>query len=369
MSIKNIEFKLELEGHGIVNYDGKEQKYLFGKRENNPTYNQKVKHLSTINDNVAFGKKDFFLDENGNLDYRIKISSNCLRHEIFYKDIPCFSPNVLINEYTRLNYCASPAILLRGEMLANEKNTYIRKSPITITHALSTTNELSYTDTCTRTMEKTIKKETDDKSDTSFYNRETVGNIKYEAEGVIDLSVLQFLSADDVASRRFLNADEYNIFKSILQSRLPSYNSDLKYYQYKTSIVSLPELGALLSNDDINVLVKYFFKNTLGFYIKRNNSFAKCSGLKIRLIDDNINHNNTEWITINSIEDIDALNFESEIFYDEVDEAKALEYNQMNKKIKAEIDSNVKAKKAAKDATNKAKRDSKKNNNNSTENE
>lgn len=348
MKIKNIEFQLELEGHGIVNYDGKEQKWLFTKRENNPDYNQKVKHLSTMKENVAFGKKDFFLDENGNLDYRIKISSNCLRHEIFYKDIPCFSPNVLINDFTRLNYCASPAVLLRGEMLVNEKNTFVRKSPITITHALSTTNELSYTDTCTRNMQKTEKVEIGDKSDTSFYNRETIGDVKYKAEGTIDLSVLQFLSADDVASRRFLNADEYNSFKTILQSRMPNYNSDLKYYQYKTSVVHLPELGALLSNDNIVELVKYFFGSVVNINIKRNNSYARFTGLKIRLIDDNINRNNIEWIEIKSIKDIENLiNFDSEIFYTEVDEAEVREYNEKNININAEIKKKVDEKKAA----------------------
>ena len=348
MSIKYIEFQLELEGQGVVNYDGKEQKFLFHKRENNPTYNQKVKHLATINDNVAFAKKAFFLDENGNLDYKIKISSNCLRHAIFNKDIPCFSPNVLINDFTRLNYIASPAILLRGEMLANDKNTYIRKSAISLTDALSTTNGLSYADTCTRNMQKIEKEETTDKSGTSFFSRETIGDIKYKVEGEIDLSVLQFLSADDVASRRFLNADEYEQFKMFLQTRMPSFKSDLKYYQYKTSVVHLPELGALLSNDDLIYLVKYFFESVININIKRNNSYARFSSLKIRMIEDNINRDKSKWIEIKSIEDINNISFESEVFYSEVSESDVKEYNETNQKINEEIKKNQKATKAAK---------------------
>lgn len=357
MSIKHIEFQLELEGHGVVNYDRKEQKVLFHKRENNSTYNQKVKHLATTNDNVAFAKKDFFLDENGNLNYKIKISSNCLRHEIFYKDIPCFSPNVLINDFTRLNYIASPVVLLRGEMLANEKNTYIRKSAISLTHALSTTNELSYADTCTRNMQKIEKEETTDKSGTSFFSRETIGDIKYKAEGDIDLSVLQFLSADDVASRRFLNADEYEQFKIFLQTRMPSFNSDLKYYQYKTSVVHLPELGALLSNDDLIYLVKYFFESVVNINIKRNNSYARFSGLKIRMIEDNINRDKSKWIEIKSIEDINNISFESEVFYSEVSESDVKEYNERNRKIREEIEKNQKAAKVAKSDKKKDKKD------------
>lgn len=348
MSIKCIEFQLELEGQGVVNYDGKEQKYLFYQRKDNPTYNQKVKHLATNNENLTFAKKTFFLDENGNLDYKIKISSNCLRHAIFYKDIPCFSPNVLINDFTRLNYIASPVVLLRGEMLANKKNTYIRKSAISLTDGLSTTNGLSYADTCTRNMQKIEKEETTDKSGTSFFSRETIGDIKYKAEGEIDLSVLQFLSADDVANRRFLNADEYEQFKMFLQTRMPSFKSDLKYYQYKTSVVHLPELGALLSNDDLIYLVKYFFESVININIKRNNSYAKFSGLKIRMIEDNINRAKSKWIEIKSIEDINNISFESEVFYSEVSESDVKEYNETNQKINEEIKKNEKAAKADK---------------------
>lgn len=348
MSIKYIEFQLELEGQGVVNYDGKEQKDLFYQRKNNPTYNQKVRHFTTSNENVTFAKKAFFLDENGNLDYKIKISSNCLRHAIFYKDIPWFSPNVLINDFTRLNYIATPAILLRGEMLANKKNTYIRKSAISLTDGLSTTNGLSYTDTCTRNMQKIEKEETTDKSGISFFRRETIGKIKYMAEGEIDLSVLQFLSADDVATRRFLNADEYEQFKMFLQTRMPSFNSDLKYYQYKTSDVYLPELGALLSNDDLIYLVKYFFESVVNINIRRNNSYARFSGLKIRMIEDNINRDKSKWIEIKSIEDINNISFESEVFYSEVSESDVKEYNETNQKINEEIKKNEKAVKAAK---------------------
>lgn len=348
MSIQYIEFQLELEGQGVVNYDGKGQKFLFHKRENNPTYNQKVKHLATTNDNVSFAKKVFFLDENGNLDYKIKISSNCLRHAIFKNNIPWFSPNVLINDFTRLNYIASPAVLLRGELLANEKNIYIRKSAISLTHGLSTTNGLSYADTCTRNMQKIEKEETTDKSGTSFFSRETIGDIKYKAKGKIDLRFLQFLSADDVASRRFLNADEYEQFKKILQTKMPSFNSDLKYYQYKTSDVYSPELGALLSNDDLIYLVKYFFESVVNIHITRNNSYARFSGLKIRMIEDNINRDKSKWIEIKSIEDINNISFESEVFYSEVSESDVKKYNETNQKIKEEIKKNQKAVKSDK---------------------
>lgn len=348
MSIQCIEFQLELEGQGVVNYDGKGQKFLFHKRENNPTYNQKVKHLATTNDNVAFAKKVFFLDENGNLDYKIKISSGCLRHAIFYKNIPWFSPNVLINDFTRLNYIATPAILLRGELLANEKNTYVRKSAISLTDGLATTNGLSYADTCTRNMQKIEKEETTDKSGTSFFSRETIGKIKYMAEGEIDLSVLQFLSADDVATRRFLNADEYEQFKIFLQTRMPSFNSDLKYYRYKTNDACVPELGALLSNDDLIYLVRYFFESVVNINIRRNNSYARFSGLKIRMIEGDTNRDKSKWVEIKSIEDINNISFESEVFYSEVSESVAIEYNETNKKINEEIKKNQKAAKVAK---------------------
>ena len=79
--IKTIQFKLNLTGDGIVNFDSNEQKWIH--------INNTTGLSGNRNDNVSYAKKNFYktnkLDKDSKeiLDYKIKISSDCLKKAIF----------------------------------------------------------------------------------------------------------------------------------------------------------------------------------------------------------------------------------------------------------------------------------------------
>jgi hypothetical protein len=136
--LKSILFKGTIKGNGIVNYDGKGQKWML------------IKHKSSEGgselkfDNFKVAKHAFIKtgnDDNGKPQYdvRLKISSNCLRNAIFQEDQP-FQNSMILHSKKLLNMSiASVASLLRGYMFEQEGFTGLkRKSPVIITDAEQT---------------------------------------------------------------------------------------------------------------------------------------------------------------------------------------------------------------------------------------
>lgn len=343
--VKNILLKLELEGQGIVNYDSNDQKWVL----NQTHLKNNGKH-----GNVSYAKKNFYKDENDELTYKIKISSDSLKHDMFKSDLIAQTPNISYHPTLLYNYIASPLSIIRGYLFANTKETLKRKGAITLCDAEQTCDAMSTINVFSRSGEKKVGEVNDDKGDTTFYAKETVGKIKYESIGNIDLMGLQFISCDSVFDRYSFNPDYYNLYKQFLTQKIPNFNSELGYYQQKNSSIEIPEYGVLLNEENVVYLVKESLKKLLAINIKRKDSYAKVSTLKIKLVEKpneerfNIEDN---WITINSDEDIDKLDFEPYMFYSLVDYDKA-------KKDRIEIEKEIE--KALKDEKKKENKKSKK---------
>ena len=133
--VKNVLFRTKIKGNGVVNFDSSEQKFMFNSTD---LHNMKTRH-----DNVSFAKKKFY-KEDDKLTYKLSISSDCLRHDIFKEDVLVQSPNVLNSKHVLYSFIASPASLLRGYLFANQTETLKRKGALTITDAEQTCNAVSY---------------------------------------------------------------------------------------------------------------------------------------------------------------------------------------------------------------------------------
>jgi hypothetical protein len=320
--IKNLLFTLELEGKGVVNMDSNDQKYVLGKT-----------HLRARNENVSFAKKSFTVNDNSDdkndIDYKLKISHDCIGHDMFKRDMVSNVPNVVHHDLLLYTFLASPVSIIRGYMLANKKETLKRTGGFHLCDAIQTCNAKSILEVGARAGEKMSKDGTDDKSDNTFFYRETVGDIEYSAKGDIDLMAYQFISCDNIFDRYSFNPDMYKYYKEFLKKKMPDFNSELGYYQLRDSIIQIPEYGVLLSNENVVFLVKETLKRLLGIDIKRKGAYAKVNSLKIKLVKDptvDTYNNPDNWIVIKNNADIDALNFDVEFFYDsnDFDEAKAL---------------------------------------------
>ena len=363
--VKSILLKIELNGRGIVNYDSNDQKSL---------YNDYLKNLDGPTDfkntnNISFAKKNFTKSSDGNIDYKLKISSQCLRNKIFdYVQ----SPNIMHHKELFLSLIASQESIVRGYTYAVNKNDGVsikRSSALMLTDAEQTNDAKSNIEFFARSGEKIKKESVDSKSDTSIFSKETVGDIEYSSIGAIDLMQLQFVSCSEIFDRLALDPDLFDVYAELLRKRLPNFNSTLNYYTIKNSVVELPERGFLFSEENIVELTKWTLRKILNLKINRTNAFAHIKNVKIKLVEnvleDKLN-SETGWIDLTN-ETIDSLTFEPEIFYQIFDEEKANDILSKIKEQRLSLDKkDVDRKNEAKSKKNKYKKSSESEN---TENE
>lgn len=311
--VKNILFKMDMVGNGIVNFAGNEQMYL------NNLYCKETGNKYIKDNNVSLAKSNYYLID-GKIDKKIIISANCLRYHLFLDTITNQTPNTISSKYLLTSMLASPALLIRGYTQTEiNTNGFKRKSALNITSAEQTSGSIP---TIHPFIQGGGKKSADDRTSNSFFFKETVGDISYSTKGNIDLMALQFISTDEVFDRLAFNPDLFEIYSKLLKSRMQSFNSTLKHYKIINSVTEHPELGALLSNEDILFLVKHTLKRMLNLSMRTSDSYAETSKLYIKFVYDVIDNklnNNEGWIEITN-DYIDNLTFDSEIFYEEVDE-------------------------------------------------
>jgi hypothetical protein len=303
---KNILFRMKLKGNGIVNFDSSDQKFMYN--------GTNLNNMKTMHDNTSYAKKKFYRDGEKTL-YKISISSDCIRHDVFKEDVLFQSPNVINNEHLLYSFIASPASIIRGYLFANEKETLKRKGALCITDAEQTNNAVSTIETFSRSG---LKNTDTEKTDNSFYKKEVVGDIEYAAIGNIDLMQLQFISCDQIFDRFSFNPDMYNIYKQFLKTKMPSFDSELGYYQIKGSVVELSEYGFKLNNDNVQILVRELFERLLKLNIRRKGAYAATAELEYKIVYDVIDDtyaNEDGWIKITNRKDLAAISFESEDFY------------------------------------------------------
>ena len=306
--LKSILFKGTIKGNGIVNYDGKDQKWMLRKHKADEggsalTFdNFKVaKHAYTKIGEDANGKPLY--------DVRLKISSNCLRNAIFKEDHP-FQNSMILHSKRLLNMSiASVAGLLRGYMFEQEGFSGLkRKSPVIITDAEQTAGELSTIDLHTTSGAKRTKESEDDASDTSLFYKETVGDVEYSFKGAINLADLQFISLSDAFDRMAVNPDEFETFyRPNLEKSVGEKVADPGFYLMNSAVNAIPEEGVLLSQTQTAFLVKEFLKRLLALTITRNASgYAGLSSLQIKYVNDPIidkMNDDSGWLPVKKVED------------------------------------------------------------------
>ena len=347
-TVKNILLRIKLAGYGIVNYDGGDQKWVFGQTELN--------HMKTRHDNVTYAKKNFYENSEGETEYKIKISSDCLKHSIFEKEIPFQSPNISHEEAILYSFIGSPAYILRGGFHEFGKGSGVafkRKAPFQINDAEQILDSeglkaISTLETFAKSGRKRTDNTIDDKSDNTFFKKETVGNIEYFTEGFIDLAQLQFVSTDIIFDRLAFSADKFKLFSRFLSTRMENFNSELGYYGMKNSDVLIPEYGFKFSNDNVVFLVQHLFKSILDLKIGRKSASAVTEEFEYKLVYDTIEdtkYNENGWVSVKNASDIENINFEVEDFYIQYEAGKAKELRELIEENSKKQDAQSSAKK------------------------
>lgn len=352
--VKHISFKVEFEGHDIVNYDSGDQKYLWNRehfKEGNENF------FISRNDNNMYAKKHYYRDDNGVLKYTIKVSSDALRNSIFRGDAIAVNPSIVHHKVLLNQFIGSSLGLIRGYMFSSKNEVTTKsKSTLTITSAIQTNNAESYMEFHSRSGEKKVGDDSEG-GDTTLFNKENIGDITYKSRGFINLQALEFLSCDPIFDRYSFNADDFEILRMFLDRNLPNFDSELGYYKLSTSAIDVAEYGVKFNNENIVFLVKEALKRILNISIERSGGYLKTKNLSIQLIVDPLNPKENIDIEINDFNDINNLSFEIEESYVLFDEKEAIEQRALiEKAIKLKAEEAKEAKRLKAEEVKEAKR-------------
>lgn len=205
--VKNVKFNLTWKGEGCVNYNGSEH--------SNELYKAGVKcptHLENgeikKNANVLFGKSNFYkvTDDKGNEKViRVpKVSANCIRNAMF-NNVKYFNPQVFYNPAICANFITSPAGFMKGHMLTPTNGSYTRSSCVMVSDLVAK-DAVYGMETFTN---GSAVDENGNKSETSLFNKETLGEVTYTSTVVFDVAKAQFLCLDPQFGQQSLPSEVY----------------------------------------------------------------------------------------------------------------------------------------------------------------
>jgi len=370
-TVRSILIRGTIKGQGIVNYGGKESKFL-----NRKLYPDQASVFR--NDNwkaakVSITQEGTRENRDGkvfpNLIARIKISAACLRSAIFGEDQPHHNPGILHAPIVLVRFLASTAALLRGYMLESKGVTGLkRKSPIILTDAVQTNHSVPVFEPLTARVPKNSNSN-DGKSpeeietadgNTSLSFKQSVGEMEYEFSGVIDLNLLQFVSLSEMYDRLAVHPDYVEKYQDALTRTLGSKAPAKGWYMLSTATNGLPEEGMLLNQEQVVFLVKEFIKRLLSLHIARSNGWAKIEKVELKHVVDpiqDIRDGAAGWYTVQETKDVRLTPADVTVFFNAVSEQEAKElYGTMDtakdqkSEAKKASDEAKKAKKAAKES-------------------
>lgn len=353
---KQILFRLGLVGNGCVNFDdSKTQAFTLKKLGI-------IDPNITINNNIKLAKKQIYNtgrtyinnkgEEKPIYDYKLKISADCLRHHIYEHDVESMTQAIMIDDNIYCNYLLSDVGLTRGYMFTKSASgkTLKRKSPLTITDAIQTNNNVS------NLME--VGSTTGERTDTSFFSVEKIGDVTYSAKGVIDFKTLAFVSADVNFDRAAVMTEwcRKGLVDRVLrfhygdeaQYKIGHFTSSAKYLTN-----TFAEYGIMLGDEIVNRLVKHILTNILKLDIRRNTAWTKCESLEIKIVDDLIKDTfeNEErgWIKIYSESDINELQIMCEPLFTEATDEDLAKKEIIDEKYRRAEEERIEAKKEARE--------------------
>lgn len=354
--LKNIKFELDIQGRGIINYAGDEEKFIPG--------------IGTKDKNRKYAKKAFYIviDKEGNrrIEHKLKISSGALRAGLFSESYIAHSPSIIHNVGNLYAHLGTDVSNLRGYLYTSKRITLKRSSPLCITPAIQTCNAMSIMETCSQSGEKKIAeegkvKDPDEKKGITFFKKDTVGDIEYLAKGAIDLQGIELISCDYIFDRLGFEEDEFERLNQYL--KMSGTNGKLGTYKYNNNIYEIGERAFQLNPESKIRIIKKMLNLLLDYSVYKNGGYAETKELRIQMIYDTTD---TEaWVTISSRKDIENLfeNVELMEFYHEVDAQEEIQRRiQIAAKIEMETKKSVDTK-AAENAAKKQAREDKKSKN------
>lgn len=297
--INKVSLVVNIQGQGLVNYNGSNPPYRFLKD---------MYHNGKVAKTGSFGKENIYsqsiVDGEGNpktiqIPKKI-ISSNLLRKEILGDENSVNTDKLISNDKLRVSLLSQDNVIARGFMSAGRSLTLKRKSGVTVLDAEQISDTITWIETRTSEGER---------DENSLHFKETCGKIEYQTEILFDIKQLQFVSIDDNYDRMSLTEKDSKGFIDHINGRYGDGNATLGNWG-TTHLNVIGEQGIVLSNKVVGNIIRETIKRVFNLDIKKAGAFAKTSSIKLALgySGDDINLlTNPSYVEIKSIEEYDKL--------------------------------------------------------------
>lgn len=295
--VKSVDFKITAYGYGVVNWNG----------------NVAVRHEGTIKDvnNHSIPKLRGYTNltgdksEKGHLfkkdprdinvrENKLYISQNCIRHHLFIDQT--FDVSNSKNK-PMIDLLASITGLLRGYVIP-QGDQFKRTSPLLITDFVDQLCNGNYEQMGKAGSKKKEINKNGEESNNSIFSKITFGDTAYTAYGSISIEQLQFISLDKKFDRASMSVDDKNNTGDKIAQRIqcviselePSRNPKVVFhpnYVRRGTIYQEGEVGILLDNTAIDILVCEALRMLKDLYIKQAKGYMYVEAIDVDYNDSN----------------------------------------------------------------------------------
>lgn len=274
--IKSVDFKIRALGHGVVNWNGPTTMQNDGKIVDNHTL---PKLRGYTNQTGKVSEKGYKLKkEPTDINFKetpLYISQNCIRHHLFREQ--AFDLH-FAGEKNLQDVLASITGLIRGYVVPSSQCK--RTSPLLMEDFVDQLGNGNF--------EQFGQAGERDKS--SFFSKTTFGDTEYISYGSISVEQLQFISLDkkyDRASMTIKEGQGEEVAQAI-QHYIKTLNSELNpvatfhaNYVRKGTIFEEGEVGVLLNNDAVKILIEHALEMICELSIRQAKSYMYVDEIKV----------------------------------------------------------------------------------------
>jgi hypothetical protein len=278
VGVRSVDFKIEAEGHGVVNWngnvslsgpDGKEiQNHLLPKLRGFTNKSGKVKEGTGYEYKISAQDIDVTKTP-------LYVSQNCLRHHIFINQS---NDGHALNEKNVAEFLCSISGLLRGYVIPATQ--WKRKSPLLLEDLVEKDGNANF--------EQLGNSGARNKS--SIFSKTTFGDTRYIGYGSINIEDLQFIPLDNKFDRAAMNSDKVdgqtlsNRIQEALMLSDPDRSPVVTFNECfirNGTIFKEGEAGLLLNSDAIAILVDIMIEMISDLSINQAKGYMSVTSVEV----------------------------------------------------------------------------------------
>ena len=283
MGIKSVDFKIKALGHGVVNWNGPTTLSSEGRTVDNHTL-PKLRGYTNLTGKVKEETGYQYKKEATDIDFKktpLYISQNCIRHHLFRDQ--SFDLHFAAEKSLQL-VLASISGLIRGYVVPASQCK--RTSPLLMEDFVDQLGNGNFEQFG----------QAGERDSSSFFSKTTFGDTEYVSYGSISVEQLQFISLDKKFDRAAMiikddQGDEVALaVQDFIQSLDPKSTPKATFhtnYVRKGTIFEEGEVGILLNNDAIKVLIEFSLTQISELSIRQAKSYMYVDEI---LVDYNDSH-------------------------------------------------------------------------------